>query len=152
MMYVVCWLTVTSNCNMLKLSCSYNIDLVIFVQIYGVSTKGTLISEFEDALLKQERGHMSSLALRQSKENRFQSLIQSRLTELEGCFLFLRTIGYLILLSWVVLMNHCFFGFADDFHFNKLMIGRAKFGENLSKRSIMYITYYLNITVLISKW
>lgn len=52
--------------------------------IHGVSTKGTLISEFEDALMKQKNGLMSGLALRQSKENRLQSLIQYRLSELEG--------------------------------------------------------------------
>lgn len=50
----------------------------------GVPTKGILISEFEDALSKQQQGRLSGVALRCSKEDRFQNLIDCRLAELEG--------------------------------------------------------------------
>ncbi|KAG6513258.1 probable ATP-dependent DNA helicase CHR12 isoform X1 [Zingiber officinale] len=52
-------------------------------EIPADSTSGTLISELEDALLKQKLSHMSSSALRETQESRFNSLIQHRLTELE---------------------------------------------------------------------
>ncbi|XP_042457566.1 probable ATP-dependent DNA helicase CHR12 isoform X1 [Zingiber officinale] len=50
---------------------------------HEVSTSGSLISEFEDALLKQKMKHMHCLELEESKENHFNSLIQHRLKELE---------------------------------------------------------------------
>ncbi|KAJ6803828.1 putative ATP-dependent DNA helicase CHR12 [Iris pallida] len=50
----------------------------------AVQTRGNLLKDFEDALLKQQEVHLSGLALRQSREHRFQSLIKHRLSELEG--------------------------------------------------------------------
>ncbi|XP_043696942.1 probable ATP-dependent DNA helicase CHR12 [Telopea speciosissima] len=44
---------------------------------------GALITEFEEALVKQRPNCMSGLKLRESKESRLQSHIQHRLTELE---------------------------------------------------------------------
>lgn len=54
------------------------------MQIHEVSTSGSLLSEFEDALLKQKMKHMHCLELEELKENHFNSLIQHRLKELEG--------------------------------------------------------------------
>ncbi|KAK8943780.1 Chromatin structure-remodeling complex protein SYD [Platanthera guangdongensis] len=45
---------------------------------------GDLIRDFEDALVELQDKHLSGASLRQTKENRFQSFIQHRLTELEG--------------------------------------------------------------------
>lgn len=58
--------------------------LYVSLQIPADSTSGTLISDLEDALLKQQLSRMSSSALRETQESRFNSLIQHRLTELEG--------------------------------------------------------------------
>ncbi|XP_020113929.1 probable ATP-dependent DNA helicase CHR12 [Ananas comosus] len=52
--------------------------------IYGVSTSGTLIKELEDAICRQQESRMSCSALRTSKESRFNSSIQHRLSELEA--------------------------------------------------------------------
>nr|AQX44099.1 hypothetical protein [Dendrobium officinale] len=52
--------------------------------LYGAPHGGDLITEFEDALVELQDNHLSSTALRNRKESRFQSLIQHRLTELEG--------------------------------------------------------------------
>lgn len=59
-------------------------DAEIRNSICELSRDGTLLSEFEDALLEQQYDRMSSIELTQSKESRMQSLIQHRLTELEG--------------------------------------------------------------------
>lgn len=54
------------------------------MQISEVSTSGALISQLEDALLKQQLSCLSASALEELKESHFQSHIQHRLEELEG--------------------------------------------------------------------
>lgn len=48
------------------------------------SYKGDLLADFEESLLEQRPNCMSGSELRVSTENRYQSHIQRRLTELEG--------------------------------------------------------------------
>ncbi|WOL03336.1 hypothetical protein Cni_G12056 [Canna indica] len=50
---------------------------------FGTPADGSLISELEDALLKQQLSHMHYLTLKELKDSRFKSLIQHRLSELE---------------------------------------------------------------------
>ncbi|URE12227.1 SNF2 family N-terminal domain [Musa troglodytarum] len=52
-------------------------------EIHLDPTSGTLTSELEDALLKQQLSRMSCSALIETKESRFNGLIQHRLAELE---------------------------------------------------------------------
>uniref|UniRef100_A0A5B7A9G1 DNA helicase n=1 Tax=Davidia involucrata TaxID=16924 RepID=A0A5B7A9G1_DAVIN len=49
----------------------------------GISNKGDLMTDLEDALVKKQPSCMSGFGLTESRENRFQSHIQHRLTELE---------------------------------------------------------------------
>ncbi|XP_020584475.1 probable ATP-dependent DNA helicase CHR12 [Phalaenopsis equestris] len=51
--------------------------------LYGIPNGINLIAQFGDALVELQEKHLSSTALRKTKESRFQSLIQHRLTELE---------------------------------------------------------------------
>ena len=48
------------------------------------SPKGDLLADFEDALFEQRPNCMSGSGLTALRENRYQSHIQHRLTELEG--------------------------------------------------------------------
>lgn len=48
------------------------------------SPKGDLLADFEDALFEQRPNCMSAFGLTALRENRYQSHIQHRLTELEG--------------------------------------------------------------------
>lgn len=50
----------------------------------GMATYGDLMADFEDSLLKEKSSRASGSLLKRSKEIRNQSLIHSRLTELEG--------------------------------------------------------------------
>lgn len=50
----------------------------------GISGGGDLIMELDDALVKQRPNFTSGHELIKSRENRLQSHIQHRLTELEG--------------------------------------------------------------------
>lgn len=54
---------------------------------FGVSTYNELMLDFEDAVLKQRSSCLPGSKLSDLKENRFQSRIQHRLTELEGNYL-----------------------------------------------------------------
>ncbi|KAG0485560.1 hypothetical protein HPP92_009639 [Vanilla planifolia] len=53
-------------------------------EFYEVPQGGSLMTDFEDALVELKSSHMSSSVLKRSSENRFQSLVQHRITELEG--------------------------------------------------------------------
>lgn len=48
------------------------------------SYKGDLLADFEDSLLEQRPNCLSGFGLTVSRENRYKSHIQHRLTELEG--------------------------------------------------------------------
>ena len=50
----------------------------------AISNEGDLMTDLEDALAKQWPGHISGSELAEARENRVQSHIQHRLTELEG--------------------------------------------------------------------
>ncbi|GFQ08679.1 probable ATP-dependent DNA helicase chr23 [Phtheirospermum japonicum] len=52
----------------------------------GVPSYDELMLDFEDAVLKQRSSCLPGSRLSDLKENRFQSRIQHRLTELEGIF------------------------------------------------------------------
>ncbi|KAK6139067.1 hypothetical protein DH2020_027190 [Rehmannia glutinosa] len=52
---------------------------------FGVPSYNELMLDFEDAVLKQRSSCLPGSRLSDIKENRFQSRIQHRLTELEGC-------------------------------------------------------------------
>lgn len=67
--------------------CSFVFDLscILLKQgASGLSAPGCLMAELEDALAKQRPNCMSDSALSKSRENRLESHIQHRLTELEG--------------------------------------------------------------------
>ncbi|KAJ9538434.1 hypothetical protein OSB04_031167 [Centaurea solstitialis] len=49
-----------------------------------ISNEGDLMTDLEDALAKQWPSHISGSELAEARENRVQSYIQHRLTELEG--------------------------------------------------------------------
>lgn len=50
----------------------------------GMGSYGDLMADFEDSLLRQRSSCTSGSGLTKLKEDRFQSHIQHRLTELEG--------------------------------------------------------------------
>ncbi|KAI3715445.1 hypothetical protein L6452_22427 [Arctium lappa] len=53
----------------------------------AISNEGDLMTELEDALAKHWLGHISGYKLAEARENRVQSHIQHRLTELEALLL-----------------------------------------------------------------
>ena len=58
------------------------------------TSKGDLMAEFEDALVKQRANCMSGFGLAESRDNRLQTHIQHRLSELEGYYFFVKSVFY----------------------------------------------------------
>lgn len=78
-------LLVSASYNLIKRVAPFFFSIhTFYVQIHLDPTGGTLTSELEDALLKQQLSRMSCSALIETKESRFNGLIQHRLAELEG--------------------------------------------------------------------
>lgn len=77
-----------------------------------------LLADLEDALLNQRQNCMSGAGLIESREKRYQSHIQHRLTELEGDW-FMRTthrVFHILLLSMPFVLNlvNNFYSASDD--------------------------------------
>lgn len=71
-------------CNLIRY---VNVDLVMMVQNnFAGSTYDELMLDFEDAVLKQRSSCLPGSKLSGLKEDRFQSRVQHRLTELEGIY------------------------------------------------------------------
>ena len=60
------------------------------------TSKGDLMAEFEDALVKQRANCMSGFGLTESRDNRLHTHIQHRLSELEGYYFFVKSIFFIL--------------------------------------------------------